>query len=229
MLKFWHWIDAEESILPGYAYDGGILEIKEFSEGNWTQITPVNGYPHTIKDDPRYDGPFSAGETECYSGQHDWQEEEFDLSDYHLSVVKIRYRFGTDGYETYEGWYIDDVAITGEETPVRMFLTQDDEVVQRGDSTGYTIKLKNNTDQTQTCIVWTEVTLPNGNPHPRNPHMGPVQVTLQPYETKSNHYNDTIPQNAPSGEYTYIGFDADQYPDPAVIYSQDGFILEVIE
>ncbi|MCW3131115.1 MAG: T9SS type A sorting domain-containing protein [Candidatus Methanospirare jalkutatii] len=79
--------------------------------GAWTQIEPEGGYPYRIRTGGE-PGPFPA-ETPCYSGTSDWSEAVFDLSEYEGSA-RIRFRFGSDGAVTREGWYIDDVIIIGD-------------------------------------------------------------------------------------------------------------------
>ncbi len=109
-LRYWQWIDAEESsVYPGYAYDGGLIELSA-EGGEWTQITPIGGYTHLIRTGSTA-GPFAA-DTPVFSGAVDWHEVELDLSGYEGSV-QIRFRFGTDGADVREGWFIDDVMLDG--------------------------------------------------------------------------------------------------------------------
>lgn len=109
-LTFWHWIDAEVSgSYPGMAYDGGIVEIS-MGGGEWEQVTPVGGYSHTCRQGSP-PGPFPSG-TPMFSGTHDWEPVEFDLSAYE-GDARVRFRFGSDGATGAEGWYIDDLAVTG--------------------------------------------------------------------------------------------------------------------
>lgn len=109
-LRFWMWIDAEESsYYSGRAYDGGLVEMS-LDGGAYAQITPVGGYTHTIRAGS-VPGPFPE-ETPVFSGQADWQEVVFDLSDV-TGSVSFRFRFGSDGADTREGWYIDDIEILG--------------------------------------------------------------------------------------------------------------------
>ncbi len=105
-LKFNHWIDAENHTTPGYAWDGGLVQIS-VNDGPWTQITPLGGYTHRIYNNAA--SPFAAN-TYCYSGAYDWREAEFDLAEY-SGTAKFRFVFGSDAYEVGEGWYIDDVRI----------------------------------------------------------------------------------------------------------------------
>jgi hypothetical protein len=82
-------------------------------DGDWSQVEPVGGYTHTIIDNPA--SPFDPG-TPCYSGFHEWQPAQFDLADYADQVVRVMFRFGSDGYTTEEGWYIDDVLVCNTDT-----------------------------------------------------------------------------------------------------------------
>ncbi len=109
-LHYWQWIDAEESsAYEGRAYDGGLVEIS-VDGGPWTQIFPDEGYTHTIRDGS-IPGPFEAN-TPVFSGNVDWHEINFNLGEF-SGMAQIRFRFGTDGADTREGWYVDDVVIDG--------------------------------------------------------------------------------------------------------------------
>jgi len=104
-MTFWHWLDAEQ-YNSTQAWDGAVVEIS-IDGGPWTEIAPVGGYSHTIVDNP--DSPFPGG-TPCFSGTFTWRQETFDLSSY-SGIAAIRFRFGSDGSVTQEGWYIDDVSL----------------------------------------------------------------------------------------------------------------------
>ncbi len=108
-LVFWQWVDAETSqAYHGYCYDGGLLEISTDGGETWTQLTPEGGYPFLIRAGGT-PGPFPP-ETPVWSGRYDWTEVTVDLSGYQ-GAAKLRWAFGSDGADTREGWYIDDVAI----------------------------------------------------------------------------------------------------------------------
>ncbi len=110
-LTFWHWIEAEiSSYYPGECYDGGLVEIS-VDGGGWEVLTPVGGYPYSIRHGSSQAPPFSIG-TRVYSGSYDWIEAEFDLSSY-TGEGTIRFRFGSDGAVIAEGWYIDDIVVQG--------------------------------------------------------------------------------------------------------------------
>jgi hypothetical protein len=105
--SFWHYIRAE--LQNGtYAWDGSIVEISTDGGETWDQITPVGGYPYLIY--PNTSSPFDA-DTPCFAWTDDWTFVEFDLSAYE-GRSRIRFRFGSDGYVNYEGWYLDDITIT---------------------------------------------------------------------------------------------------------------------
>jgi len=109
-VTLWHWIEAEvSSSYPGNAYDGGLVELS-IDEGPWEQITPVDGYSHIVRAGGT-PGPFPVG-TPIFSGSHDWEEVEFDLSGY-TGTARLRFRFGSDGASGGEGWFIDDLQVTG--------------------------------------------------------------------------------------------------------------------
>jgi hypothetical protein len=105
--SFWHFCRAE-TMDATYAWDGAIVEISTDGGGSWSQITPVGGYQKQIY--PNSDSPFEAY-TPCFAWTTAWSRVEFDLSAYEGSA-KIRFRFGSDGYVGYEGWYIDDINLT---------------------------------------------------------------------------------------------------------------------
>jgi hypothetical protein len=106
-LRFWDWMAAEEGG-PGQAWDGGLVEVSTDSGVSWNPLAPIGGYTHAIIDNPA--SPFPPGYP-VWSGSHDWQLEEFDLSAYVGQVVRLRWRFGSDGYMTYEGWHLDDLTL----------------------------------------------------------------------------------------------------------------------
>ncbi len=103
--SFWHWIKAEED--TGFrAWDGAVVEITTNGGDDWSVITPVGGYTHTMISNPA--SPFPGG-MPCWSGWYDiWRQAQFDLGPFNGQSIQIRLRFGSDGAVTYEGWYIDD-------------------------------------------------------------------------------------------------------------------------
>ena len=109
VMTLWHYMDAEVyGGNPPYTWDGGIVEISTDFGEMWTQVVPNGGYPHLIY--PNAASPF-PGDTPCYGSTSGWQQAQFDLSGYSGQAI-IRFQFGSDGYVTEEGWYIDDINVT---------------------------------------------------------------------------------------------------------------------
>ncbi len=109
-LVFWMWMRSEvSSYYQGKAYDGGLIEMS-VEGGPWQQITPVGGYTHTIRSGST-PGPFPA-DTPVFAGTIDWREVRCDVAGVE-GEVRFRFRFGSDGATTLEGWYIDDIEILG--------------------------------------------------------------------------------------------------------------------
>ena len=197
-LRFWHWIDAEIEDVE-WAWDGSIVEASTDGGFFWTQIEPVGGYPYKIVDNPA--SPFPAG-TPCYSGMHGWTQETFELGPT-TGELLVRFRFGSDGYITEEGWFIDDIEVEVPPAAVTGNLVSDTDLVPRGEDLGYTIELANTTDQAQTVTVYTDLTLPSGIPYPGNPYLGPFTLTLGAYQSASRHFTERVPGIAPLGFYSY--------------------------
>ena len=98
----------------GGCYDGGMVEMS-IDGGEWVQIHPVGGYTHQVVDGPN-PGPFPAG-TDLFSGYVDWTEVVFEINGLE-GEARFRFRFGSNGVLSYEGWYIDDVEFFGLSDPV---------------------------------------------------------------------------------------------------------------
>jgi hypothetical protein len=109
VLTFGHYYNFESSTS---AWDGSDVEIS-VNSGRWQQITPQDGYDDTIY--ASSNAAFPTGTPVFAHSSNGWQEERFDLSSFVDSTVQIRFRFGSDSsIHSYEGWYIDDVAVYGE-------------------------------------------------------------------------------------------------------------------
>lgn len=106
-LRFQHKMDAQShATLPNQAWDGGNVQMS-VNGAAWFLIEPEGGYSHSIHNSAI--SPFSMG-TPVYSGNFDWTEAVFDLSDY-SGTVRIRFVFGSDDDVCGEGWYIDDIRV----------------------------------------------------------------------------------------------------------------------
>jgi len=108
-LEFQHWakMEYDENQDDDHYWDGGIVEMS-IDGGPFTMIFPEGGYPHRITDNDA--SPFLP-ETPCYGETTGWEPAVFDLTAYTGHTVHFRFRFGSDGYVTDEGWYIDDARV----------------------------------------------------------------------------------------------------------------------
>jgi len=109
---------------------------------------------------------------------------------------------------------------------VTLDLVPDAVFVPRGGQLGLTATIVNHTSTAQNVYGMSEVTLPNGNPYPGNPVVGPIYFTLQPNATITKHITHGVPMNAPLGVYEYgaeVG-----YP-PNSVLDTDSFEFTVIE
>jgi len=104
-VTFYHWMAAETNSST-QAWDGGLIEIS-VNNGEFQQVEPVGGYHYTIMSND--ESPFAPG-TAVFSGNINWQPVEINLSSF-SGTVRLRFVFGSDGYVTDEGWYIDDFAV----------------------------------------------------------------------------------------------------------------------
>ncbi len=103
-MQFWNW-QTLESAGAGSCYDGGILEISTDGGTTWTYL------PTTVMQTDPYDGPVSGlGGLAGWCGDpQDWLRSVVDLDAYAGQTVRFRFRLGTDGSVSREGWYLDDV------------------------------------------------------------------------------------------------------------------------
>jgi len=82
-------------------------------------------------------------------------------------------------------------------------LDPDATIYHRGETLGYTAYVANNTSSSQSVVGRADVTLPNGNPYPGNPVVGPRTVNLSSGQTAHPHLTHRIPNGAPFGTYIY--------------------------
>ncbi len=216
ILEFWHWIDAE--LDSGvWAWDGAIVEITTNSGATWTQIAPEGGYPYKITANAA--SPFDPG-TPCFSGSYNWQKEAFDLSAY-SGEVHIRFRFGSDGYVTQEGWYIDDVLVYSAGEPLSIQVTDAPSSAAPGETISWTIEVTNSGDAA-VVDYWLTAEKEGG---------GSVDlpiatdVSVPAGYSESHVISYTIPAGAPTGTYEVVNKLGD-FPDGAV--TSDSFTLQIV-
>jgi hypothetical protein len=108
-LTFWMWTDAQ--VVRGSeaeAYDGGLVAFDLFEPVYI--LEPATGYPYQIVEATT--GPFEPG-TGVFSGTYGWQQVLVLIPDSLAGPQKLKFFFGSDDAGTREGWYIDDIVLSG--------------------------------------------------------------------------------------------------------------------
>jgi hypothetical protein len=98
--------------------------------------------------------------------------------------------------------------------------------VPRGGTLGFQATVTNNTDEVQVLKFATRITKPNGGKYPTSGYLkGPVTVRLDSHDSIAKHLSQYIPDTAPLGTYTYLGY----VGRSGVIYHKCQFAFEVVE
>ena len=112
-LRFMHWPEMEHDGRAGYEnhyWDGAVVEMSTDGGGSFFSIEPEGGYPYFIT--PNTASPFEDHRP-CFGGlTGGWHEAVFDLSAYDGELVQVRFRFGTDRWVEYRGWFVDDLSFS---------------------------------------------------------------------------------------------------------------------
>ncbi len=98
-ISFYHWYNMENG------WDGVNLSVSTDNGTTWQLITPTDGY-----DDDTVTG--LDGEP-GFTNTSDWALVEFELGSFVDQIISIRFRFGSDGSVTRDGYYLDAFVITG--------------------------------------------------------------------------------------------------------------------
>jgi hypothetical protein len=108
-LFFKHYINTElDSLKPGNAYDGGIVEV---STNNGVTFQQLDGpYTHHLSG---WDYSPWTNNTPCFAGNGSagWQEVAFDLSAFAGTAIRLRFHAAGDNNTDREGWYLDDIRV----------------------------------------------------------------------------------------------------------------------
>lgn len=103
-LIFRHWYETEDG------WDGGNVQISTDSGENWNTIDPIGNYPDN--------SIVALGGQAGFTGEMlEWNEVEFDLSDYIGETVKFKFRFASTNTSDKRGWFIDNFSVHGTSTP----------------------------------------------------------------------------------------------------------------
>ncbi|UCC79635.1 MAG: S8 family serine peptidase [Candidatus Zixiibacteriota bacterium] len=137
-MSIYHWYDME------LGWDGGNVSISTDGGMTWELITPNSGYP-----DPHV---VALDNDPGFSGTSGWAQAIFDLSNHTNQIVKFRFRFGSDGWGSRVGWYLDVFEVNGgilieEGNPTIGYNPMSFDVqVQPGNTADRTLMISNNGD-----------------------------------------------------------------------------------
>jgi choice-of-anchor B domain-containing protein len=104
-LSFWTLYDIESR------WDGGVVQFTTDGGMNWTILALDQGYPGTFQATDDACG-FNEGDPSFTGTNLTWSEYTADLSGLAGEEIQVRWIFSTDGFQTQEGWYLDDIAVT---------------------------------------------------------------------------------------------------------------------
>jgi hypothetical protein len=119
VLSYWARFNLE------FLWDGVVVELSVDGNPTWIPADPVNGYPSSFAytGDPPVNACLYPASQGCFSGPTGngaltpWTQYRHDLTDYAGRTVQVRWRFSSDPGTEYEGFYLDDIAITDASVP----------------------------------------------------------------------------------------------------------------
>jgi hypothetical protein len=145
-------------------------------------------------------------------GDSVWTLDDFDFTVSPSCPHNHQINFHLDLAASNGNWTADfSVLVSG----ITVTATPDQTSVPRGGTLGVTLDLYNHTTAALSVDRWADVYVPNGNPYPRNPVIGPTTVSVPALSTTSAHFNLRVPRNARLGLYTMCGR-AGTYPGSVV-------------
>ncbi len=126
-----------------FEWDGVVVEISTNGGATWAALTPDDGYPSSFSRTGSTPAntcgyPPSQG---CFNGPQgsplltEWTQYTHDLVAYAGQTVLVRWNLSTDPLVEFEGFYLDDIAITNAE--VNVACTSSDGIVSL-DASAYT-------------------------------------------------------------------------------------------
>lgn len=115
VLTYWARYDLE------WQWDGVVVEISTNGGGSWTTLNPTPAYPSTLAQTgappvnacgyPASQGAFT-GPSPTNGSLGPWAPYSHDLTAYAGQTVLIRWRFTSDPGLEFDGFYLDDIAVT---------------------------------------------------------------------------------------------------------------------
>lgn len=96
--------------------DGGVVEVSADGGDTWSPLALAPSYPGTMSASADSCG-FATGRPAFTGTDLSWGQHTADLSGLAGQTVMIRFSFSTDASANFEGWYLDDLALTHAQVP----------------------------------------------------------------------------------------------------------------
>lgn len=104
-------LDTNTPTVPPHYWDSAVLEHSTDAGATWLPLVPDGGYPALVTSNTA--SPFPP-DTPCLASTGGlWQDLRAPIP-YPSSAapeLHVRFRFGSDAYETARGWFLDDISI----------------------------------------------------------------------------------------------------------------------
>lgn len=108
-LSFWTWYDIEEN------WDYGFVQVSTDGGTTWTSL-PIAGTSSSIDSSGM---PEIAAQLPGFTGNSGgWVQKTADLSAYAGKNIQLQFRYMTDWGTTFAGFYVDDISMTANGSPV---------------------------------------------------------------------------------------------------------------
>jgi len=133
---------------------------------------------------------------------------------------------GIDGDGQWSDWSPIEAVWVVSSPYLAVSLIPDDNEVIPGGSLGFTVEIANISTGPESFEAWLDVVMPNGEPLPTNPFMGPLLLNLPPGGSVVRHLNAQVPGNAPVGGPWTLYLRTGNHPSGVV--SEDGFQFYII-
>jgi hypothetical protein len=140
---------------------------------------------------------------------------------------KYYYRVrGIDDEGQWSSWSSIEAMWVAASPYLEVLITPDMKKVIPGGTLGFTVEIINLSVNSETFEVWFDIIMPNGNPLPLNPYIGPLEITQPPGGNLLRHLGITVPENAPVGGPWTLYFRSGN--QPAGIISEDSFQFDIV-
>ncbi|WP_394877529.1 immune inhibitor A domain-containing protein [Mammaliicoccus lentus] len=146
-LNFKTWYDIEQG------FDYGYVQVSTDNGENWENIKGNI----TNNDDPEGSGQNQGNGIDGKSNEY--KDAKFDLSKYDGKKIKLRFSYVTDKYETYPGWFIDQIKVTSKDG--KEILNDDAESESDFELQGFTQSDGNRYDENYYLLQWRNYTGPD--------------------------------------------------------------------